>query len=71
MSDNEVKRLELAPSVHGVINSLTADLPQIEEIYVIVKRRDGGWYDSISGDTAGIAFAILLLQHVAAGSLNG
>lgn len=47
--------------------AVIADLRNIEddidEIYLVIKTKDGRWAPSLSGDLEGFAFAILLLQQ--------
>lgn len=58
---------KLLPKVvtpHAIVadlNHLIAD-NRIEEIYVVVKTKNGDWAPSCSGDLAGLAFAVLYLQ---------
>lgn len=49
------------------VRSVVADLcnleSEIDEIYVVIKTKDGRWVPSIAGDLGGMAFAILFLQQ--------
>lgn len=71
MSD-EIKRLDLAPSVHGVVNHLNAELERgnLSELYVVVRDKDGTFYTCLSGDISGLSFAILVLQDHALRTLQ-
>ena len=71
MSHEKIDRLDLAPSVHGVVNHLTAELPNIKELYVVVRDADGTYYECMSGNAMGLSFAVLVLQSYALRSLRG
>lgn len=50
-------------TVRSVIADLTNIESEIEEIYLVVKTKDGQWAPSLCGDLQGLAFAILFLQQ--------
>lgn len=54
-----------------VVDDLIERLGTMEEIYVVVKDKDGTSQEYISGNLAGLAFAQLVLQDVASKALNG
>lgn len=66
MSDEENKVRHLhskgMASVHGVVTHLNERVEAISEIYTVVKLKDGSFYECISGDTGGMAFAVIVLQ---------
>lgn len=64
MSTDLGKLLPKDITPHAVVadlNHLIAD-GRVEEIYVVVKTKDGEWAPSCSGNLAGLAFAALYLQ---------
>lgn len=48
-----------------VVDDLMARLDTIEEIYVVVKDKDGTSQEYLAGNLAGLTFAILVLQQKA------
>lgn len=48
-----------------VVDDLVARLETMEEIYVVVKDKDGTHQEYLSGNLGGLAFAILVLQQKA------
>lgn len=48
-----------------VVDDLVARLDSIQEIYVVVKDKDGSSQEYLSGDLGGLTFAILVLQQKA------
>ena len=60
------KVIHLVNSKDITVRSVIADLcnieEQIDEIYVVVKTKEGQWAPSLAGDLGGLAFAILFLQ---------
>ena len=61
--DNIVNRFmpkEISP--HAVVQHLLNELNDIEELYIVVKDKKGNYNEVITGETGGLAFAILVLQ---------
>lgn len=52
-------------TVHTLITELAEKVDSIEELYVVVKDKDGNFQESLCGDMAGVCFAALLLQKFA------
>lgn len=50
-------------TVRSVIADLCNIESEIDEIYIVVKTKDGQWVPSLCGDMAGLAFAALYLQQ--------
>jgi hypothetical protein len=70
---NEIRRLDLPPGVHGIVNHLTAELEKqnIKELYVVVRDGDELYYECVSGNISGLSFSILVLQDYALKSMRG
>ena len=54
-----------------VIDALVDGIDATTEIYAVVKYKDGSSRAYVSGDLAGLTFAILILQNKALEALNG
>lgn len=70
MSDGTVHRFksrEITP--HAVVNWLNEELSRTDEIYVVLKDKDGNFVDAICGNAGGAAFAALILQQKAVETL--
>lgn len=48
-----------------VVDDLVARLETMDEIYVVVKDKDGSSQEYLAGDLGGLTFAILVLQQKA------
>lgn len=48
-----------------VVDDLVARLDTMQEIYVVVKDKDGSSQEYLAGDLGGLTFAILVLQKCA------
>ncbi len=71
MSEDNVKTLRLNDiSTHAIVTYLQQSLPNISEMFVVTKDKDGTWNHSMSGDIQGLAVAILILQQYAVSSLH-
>lgn len=61
---SEVKMLiskHVSPT--SILAELQEALPNIDEVYVVYRRKDGTWIESLAGDLQGMSFAISILQH--------
>lgn len=72
MTDDTIARL--IPKGHlgtpaTVVDDLVARLDTMEEIYCVVKDKDGGTQEYVAGNLGGLTFAILVLQQKALDSL--
>lgn len=47
----------------SVLAEVQSTLPDIDQIYVIYKSKDGTWFESVAGDLHGMSFAVLMLQN--------
>lgn len=56
-------------SKHAIVSDLQHSLEDVEELYVVMKYKNGDWGHSMSGDVQGLAFAILILNQYALESL--
>lgn len=54
-----------------VVDDLVERLDTMEEIYVVIKDKDGTSHEYLSGHLEGLTFALLVLQDVAIKALNG
>lgn len=52
-------------SPHSILTHLQEHLPELAELYVIVKTKDGDSWECVSGDMEGLAYAVLRLQSFA------
>lgn len=62
----EVKRFksrEITP--HAVVNWLNEVLSETDEIYAVIKDKDGNFAEAICGDAGGASFSALILQQKA------
>lgn len=60
---------EISP--HAIVSHLQAELSEIDEIYMVVKDKDGNYYEIICGETGGLAFSIQILQMYFADNARG
>jgi hypothetical protein len=70
MSAGNVKRFksrEITP--HAVVNWLFDELLNIEEIYVVIKDKEGNYVEAVKGDAGGAAYAALIIQQIAVETL--
>lgn len=51
---------EITP--HTVATQIVNEVENIEEIYCVVKSKDGNWVEIMAGTTGGLAQAVLMLQ---------
>lgn len=56
-------------SKHAIASDIQHSLEEIDELYVVMKYKNGDWGHSMSGDVQGLAFAILILSQYAQESL--
>lgn len=47
---------------HTVVTQIVNEVENIDEIYCVVKNKEGDWVEIMSGTHAGLAFAALCLQ---------
>lgn len=59
---NESKFMPKEISPHAILCHLQHELPEIEELYIVIKDKKGNYNEVICGETGGLAFAILVLQ---------
>jgi hypothetical protein len=45
-----------------ILAELQDALPEIEEVYVVYKRK-GKWFESLAGDLQGMSFAVMILHN--------
>lgn len=50
---------------HAVLSYLNEKLPDIAEIYIVIKDKEGNWSHTICGNLAGVSFSTLILHDVA------
>ena len=63
--DNVIKLNANAVTPEDVMKSLSERLPDMKEIYVVVKTHDRKYAAWSSGDVSGMSNAALYLQHLA------
>lgn len=70
LSNPQVQHITLVdPTPHAIVNELVTHINDIEEMYVIVKTKDGNWQESMVGDLQGLVFASFILSESAGKAL--
>ena len=57
---NKFMPKEISP--YAIVSHLEHELPDIEELYIVVKDKKGNYNEVICGETGGLAFSIAVLQ---------
>lgn len=60
--DNTIPFRPLGITPHAILAELNETLPDIEELYVVVKTKDGTYNEMICGEVRGLSFSIVILQ---------
>lgn len=58
-------------SVQSCASDITSQLNDIDQIYIVYRKKDGDYCTSQCGDRCGLSFAIMLLQKELFDNLNG
>lgn len=74
MEESEIKRIGLPKDLSQItpttlVNNLLDNLGNLEEIYCVVKTKDGSFIEVCSGNAGGVAFSIVVLQNYVMGLL--